>query len=306
MRRVHVVVAAVAAGLALLSACGDRPGPPTQPLAAPQQQQPQQQVAPQQQQAAQPPAVTVSVTDLPGLGEVLTDQDGRTLYLFTQDTKDPSASTCVADCAAQWPPLTTATNEVDVSGVDSALVDTITRPDGETQVTYGGWPLYYFAKDSAPGQANGQGVNDVWFTVSKEGKKAGAVELIAEDLPGFGAALTDQDGRTLYLFTEDSKDPAKSTCDAECAVNWPPLRAEGDVKLTGVDPALVGRVLRADGSQQVTVGGWPVYTFTKDTAPGQTNGHGVDGNWFAIEAAGCKSSAPVQAPEDVPEESTGY
>jgi predicted lipoprotein with Yx(FWY)xxD motif len=300
----HVVVVAVAAGVALLGGCGARPGPPTQPLAAPQQQQ---QAAPQQQQqAAKQAAVTVSVSDLPGLGDVLTDQDGRTLYLFTKDTKEPSASTCVAECAAQWPPLTTATNEVDVSGVDAALVGTITRPDGGTQVTYGGWPLYYFANDTAPGQANGQGVKDVWFTVSKTGKKAGTVELVANDLPGFGPALTDQDGRTLYLFTKDSKDPAKSTCDGECAAKWPPVLAESDVKLTGVDVSLVGRVTRADGTQQVTVGGWPIYTFAKDTAPGQTNGHGVDGNWFVIEAAGCKSSAPVRAPEDVPEASTGY
>ena len=300
------MVAAVAAGLTLLSACGARPGPAPQPVAAPQQQQ--QQVVPQQQAAQQeaPGAVTVAVADVPGLGDVLTDGDGRTLYLFTQDSKDPSVSTCVAECAAQWPPLTTATNEVDVSGVDSAIVGTITRPDGGTQVTVGGWPVYYFAQDTAPGQANGQGVNEVWFALTTEGKKAGTVALVAKDLPGFGPALTDQQGRTLYLFTKDSKDPAKSTCDGQCAVNWPPLVAAGDVQLTGVDAALVGRVTRTDGTEQVTVGGWPVYTFAKDTEPGQTTGHGVDGNWFVIEAAGCKSSAPVQAPEDVPEADTGY
>jgi predicted lipoprotein with Yx(FWY)xxD motif len=304
VRRRCVVVATVAAGLALLSACGARPGPPSQPLAAPRQA-----VVPQQQAAQQPakPPVTVSVTGLPGLGEVLTDQDGRTLYLFTQDSRDPAVSTCVAECATQWPPLTTATNEVDVSGADESLVGTLSRPDGATQVTYNGWPLYYFAKDAAPGQADGQGVNEVWFTVSKAGRKAGAVAVVAEDIPGFGQALTDQEGRTLYLFTQDGKDPSKSTCDGECAVNWPPLVAGGDVELSGVDPALVGRVARADGSQQVTVGGWPVYTFVKDTAPGLTTGHGVDDVWFVIEAAGCKSSAPVRAPQDAAEpESTGY
>lgn len=300
MPRTHVVVA-VAAGLVLLSACGARPGPaPVQPAAA-------QQAAAQQQQG-----LSVTVAELAGLGSVLTDQEGRTLYLFTKDTKDPSQTTCVAECATQWPPLLTTTAEVQVSGVDQALVGTVTRPEGGTQVTVGGWPLYTFAKDTAPGQANGQGVKDVWFAVTPDGKKAGApaaVSLVAKDIPDFGPALTDQDGRTIYLFTKDSKNPSQSTCDGECAANWPPLIATGDVTLTGVDSALVGRVARADGSEQVTVGGWPVYTFVKDTAPGQTNGHGADGNWFVIEAAGCKSSAPVDAPEDAPaepDESTGY
>lgn len=305
MPRKHVVVA-VAAGLALLGACGAPPGPaPVQPAA-------------QQQAVQQQEAVTVTVADLPELGSVLTDQEDRTLYLFTKDSKDPSQSTCIAECATQWPPMLTATNEVQVSGVDQALVGTVTRPDGGTQVTVGGWPLYTFAKDTAPGQANGQGVKDVWFTVTPDGKKAGApapVSVVAKDIPNFGPALTDQEGRTLYLFTKDSKNPSQSTCDGQCAANWPPLLATGDVTLTGVDQALVGRVTRADGSVQVTVGGWPIYSFVKDTAPGQTNGHGVDGNWFVIEAAGCKSSAPVDAPAtaeapaestEQPDGSTGY
>jgi predicted lipoprotein with Yx(FWY)xxD motif len=55
-------------------------------------------------------------------------------------------------------------------GVDAALLGTITRDDGAMQVTYNGWPLYYFADDTAPGDANGQGLGDVWFLVSPTGE----------------------------------------------------------------------------------------------------------------------------------------
>jgi predicted lipoprotein with Yx(FWY)xxD motif len=293
----------VAAGLVLLSACGARPGPaaPIRPAAAQQQGQP-----------AQPQPVTLAVAEVTGLGEVLTDQNGRTLYLFTKDSKEPSKATCVDDCAAAWPPLMVS-DGMQVTGVDSALVGQVARPDGSgEQVTVGGWPLYTFAKDTTAGVATGQGMNDVWFAVTPKGTKAGAPAapaLVAKDIPGFGQALTDQNGRTLYLFTNDSKDPSKSTCDGECAAKWPPVLAAGDPALTGVDPAIVGTVTRTDGTEQVTVGGWPIYTFAKDAAPGQTSGHGVGGTWFVIEAAGCKSKAPVAAPaEEAPAEggSTGY
>ena len=55
-------------------------------------------------------------------------------------------------------------------GVDATLLGTITRDDGSTQVTYNGWPLYYFQDDVAPGDTNGQGMEGVWFLVSPEGE----------------------------------------------------------------------------------------------------------------------------------------
>jgi predicted lipoprotein with Yx(FWY)xxD motif len=286
--RTHVVLS-VAAGLALLTGCGAAPAAPARlvPAAAP--------VA-----MAQP--VSLNVEEVAGLGEVLTTQDGRTLYLFTQD--DKASSTCLGECARKWPPLS-ATGGITVAGADRKVVGTVVRPDGGTQVTVGGWPVYTFAQDTAPGQAKGQGAQGLWFAVTPEGKKAGVpapVEVRAEDLPGFGPALTDQDGHTLYLFTLDSTDPSRSTCEGDCAANWPPLRVTGEVALTGVDPELVGEVRRLDGTRQVTVGGWPVYTYTGDTAPGRTTGHGANGVWFVIEPAGCKSTAPTA---DQPG-STGY
>ncbi|WP_263729494.1 hypothetical protein [Cellulomonas sp. SG140] len=109
-------------------------------------------------------AVTV-MTASSSLGTILVDGSGRTLYLFTKDS--PNTSTCTGGCLAAWPPLLgTATAG---TGVDSSLLGTLTRPDGKTQVSYKGMPLYYWAQDSAPGQTNGQGVQGVWWVVSPQG-----------------------------------------------------------------------------------------------------------------------------------------
>lgn len=104
------------------------------------------------------------------LGTYLTDADGNTLYLFLPDAAG-GESTCYDACEASWPPVGEV---VAGDGVDEALVGTTTRNDGSVQATYGGWPLYYFAADSAPGDVNGQGINDVWFVVSPAGEAVGA------------------------------------------------------------------------------------------------------------------------------------
>lgn len=104
------------------------------------------------------------------LGTVLVDGEGMTLYLFTNDS--PNTSVCEGDCLAAWPPLTGEPEAGE--GVDESLLATFERSDGSTQVSYNGWPLYYWAQDSEPGDATGQGVNDVWWVVSPEGEAIGA------------------------------------------------------------------------------------------------------------------------------------
>ncbi|MDH3261522.1 MAG: hypothetical protein OEM81_07905 [Acidimicrobiia bacterium] len=103
------------------------------------------------------------------LGSILVDGDGNTLYLFTPDNQGESV--CYDQCEANWPPLVDDIQAKD--GVDGSLLGTAPRTDGSHQVTYNGWPLYYFANDAAPGDTNGQGINDVWYTVSPEGDAIG-------------------------------------------------------------------------------------------------------------------------------------
>ncbi len=96
----------------------------------------------------------------------LTDGEGRSLYLFTVDTQDSGTSACDPDCLANWPifvgPATAG------EGVDAALLGEIADTG---QVTYNGWPLYYFGGDAAPGDTNGQGLSDVWWLVTAEGEQ---------------------------------------------------------------------------------------------------------------------------------------
>jgi len=103
-----------------------------------------------------------------------------------------------------------------------------------------------------------------------------------------GKILVDSQGRTLYLFQKDSG--TTSSCTAACAVNWPPLRADGKPTLgSGADVSLVGTTMRSDGKSQVTYNGHPLYRFSGDTKPGDTNGEGVNafgGLWYAIAPTG--------------------
>jgi predicted lipoprotein with Yx(FWY)xxD motif len=113
---------------------------------------------------------TVMVSDVGTYGSALVDGNGRTLYLFTSDTQNGDASSCTGDCLTKWPPLLSQGAPVAGTGVDATLLGTITRDDGTTQVTYNGWPLYYYAQDMAAGDANGQGVGSSWYLVSPTGE----------------------------------------------------------------------------------------------------------------------------------------
>lgn len=104
-----------------------------------------------------------------------------------------------------------------------------------------------------------------------------AVEVGDSDL---GEILTSG-GMTLYIFTPD--DGGASTCYDDCAATWPPLIAEGDVTVgEDLDSAMFATVARDDGSEQVTVDGWPLYFFANDGAPGDVNGQGLGGNWWVV------------------------
>jgi predicted lipoprotein with Yx(FWY)xxD motif len=104
------------------------------------------------------------------LGEIVVDGEGMTVYMFDKDTQGADASSCEGECATNWPAVTTESDAPDVEGV-TGEIGTITGVDGSTQVTLNGWPLYYFAGDSASGDTNGQGVNDVWWVLTPAGEK---------------------------------------------------------------------------------------------------------------------------------------
>lgn len=120
-------------------------------------------------------SATVQVRSHDDYGDILVDADGMTLYRFDADEGGSGASACHDDCADAWPPLTVAGSPSAGSGVDADLT-TFERADGATQVAVDGWPLYYFASDGSPGEAAGQGVNDVWWVVAPDGSKITAAD----------------------------------------------------------------------------------------------------------------------------------
>jgi predicted lipoprotein with Yx(FWY)xxD motif len=103
-----------------------------------------------------------------------------------------------------------------------------------------------------------------------------------------GNVLVDGDGRTLYLWKADKG--TDSACDGACATAWPPLITAGkSTAAAGVSAAKLGTTKRADGRTEVTYNGHPLYTFSGDSAPGQTNGQESDGfgaEWYVVSAAG--------------------
>ena len=113
---------------------------------------------------------TVGVASVGGLGKVLVNSTGQTVYLFQKDARDES--TCSGACAAAWPPVLATGKPVVGRGAMSSLLGTIARSSGKPQVTYAGHPLYLFDGDGAQGDVKGQGVNAFgarWYTVSSSG-----------------------------------------------------------------------------------------------------------------------------------------
>ncbi|MEV6645433.1 SCO0930 family lipoprotein [Amycolatopsis sp. NPDC051371] len=290
-------LSAAIAGLALVAACGTNPyatSGAVQPVSLGAQQQLSASTVQASSGAGQAQLATSTVE---GLGAVLADAEGHTLYRYAKDTAKPPKVACVDACAERWPPLVSDSPAL-AAEVDAQLVSLVTRPDGRKQVTIGGWPVYRYAKDTGSGLALGQNVSADWAAITPEGEKAAAAAgtrsaaqttLGTAEIGGLGPVLTDQAGRTLYLFTRDGRGSGSSTCDGACARTWPPLLVGGRTTVAeDIDTGLVGQITRADGSKQVTVGGWPVYTYARDGAPGEATGHGAGNTWYAIEPNGCK------------------
>ncbi|GAA4894366.1 COG4315 family predicted lipoprotein [Streptomonospora salina] len=113
-----------------------------------------------------------------------------------------------------------------------------------------------------------------------------------------GSVVTDSDGYTLYTYTGDGSDPSYSACTGGCAEQWPPALADGRLSTDGVDEDLAGRMERTGGGTQVTLSGKPLYRFSGDVDPGDVNGQGVDGTWFAVRPSGERAEDLPYGAED--------
>ncbi|UXY31342.1 SCO0930 family lipoprotein [Streptomyces sp. HUAS TT20] len=236
------------------------------------------------------PAGKLSVAANPDLGKVLTDGSGLTLYRFDADTANPPKSNCDGDCATTWPPVP-ADDATAGEGIDKSLLGEVTRSDGTKQLTIGGWPAYRYAKDVNAGDVNGQGVGGKWFALAPNGKKA-----TLSALPGLsvrkdaklGDIVVDKNGMTVYRFIKDKAWPKSvSNCTGPCLEKWPAVAEVSANDTKGVKKkGLMGFTRPDNGTKQMTVNCWPIYTFSGDKAPGDTNGQGVGGTWYAVSPEG--------------------
>jgi len=120
-------------------------------------------------------AVTVSTKSVPGVGTVLVNGQGQTLYLLTSEKGGKITCTDSTGCTKIWPEIilpkgTTAAKAG--SGVMSPLLGTVKEDNGNLEVTYNGWPLYTYAADSGAGVAHGQGITSfggTWYVLNSSG-----------------------------------------------------------------------------------------------------------------------------------------
>ena len=108
-------------------------------------------------------AFKIGISSISGIGTVLDNSKGFTLYHLTSDSS--SMTTCTGGCAQVWPPLLSPNGKLPASPGVNGMFGTIKRPDGTLQVTFNGMPLYTYSGDSGPRQAHGQGIGGVWFAV---------------------------------------------------------------------------------------------------------------------------------------------
>jgi predicted lipoprotein with Yx(FWY)xxD motif len=123
-------------------------------------------------------------------------------------------------------------------------------------------------------------------SASKAAASSGAA--VATGKTDVGTVLVDQTGKTLYAFAADSKD--HSNCSGSCAQYWPPVTvAKGSPTASKDVSATVGTTTRSDGSVQLTVNGWPMYTYAGDAQAGDATGQGKNlsgGLWWVVDPSG--------------------
>lgn len=212
------------------------------------------------------------------LGKVLTDKDGMTLYFFAKDAD--GTSKCTGNCLSNWPIFSMSGTIKLGEGLEASDFGTHNRADGNSQVTYKGWPLYYYTPDAVKGDVKGENVGKLWFVA----KSDYTIMLVSHQLVGNNGKsyksdytegtgetqyFVDDRGRTLYSFMNDKFNKNKYTKeDLSNEATWPIYTAEIKSVPTELDDDLF-EVITVFNRKQLTYKGWPIYYFGADA---QTRG----------------------------------
>lgn len=262
-------------------------------------------------QTTLPVTINVNISQNSDFGEYLTDGNSISLYMFELDSKN--VSNCSGNCLVEWPPYLIDKNSKPLAGtgVNQSMLSTITRPDSTVQVTYNGWPLYYYKSEvNTPNVVNCQGISNsggLWFILRANGN----VNFTTKNRPAnltskntlevatsqtFGQYVTDKNNVVLYVFEKDSF--LKSNCYGDCAVAWPPYTVGlNEIPTFGsaIDGSLVFYTVRTDQTRQVTYNGWPLYYYQGETTAGTTKCQNVNMNggfWWLAKPNGDINKSP--------------
>ncbi|MGX1934833.1 COG4315 family predicted lipoprotein [Microbacterium resistens] len=134
------------------------------------------------------------------------------------------------------------------------------------------------AETSAPPASDAGGYGDA--------PSSGADLMLAET--ALGEIVVTADGMTAYVFDKDTQGVAESACTGACLGNWPPILAAGSEPVGDGITGELGTIDTPDGKKQITLDGWPLYTFAGDAAAGDVAGQGVQDVWWVVDATGAK------------------
>ncbi|MEQ8243889.1 hypothetical protein [Fulvivirga sp.] len=221
--------------------------------------------------------LSVQLASTSDLGSILVNQNNQALYFFGSDVN--GESNCNGGCADKWPPmLGDAADLVIASNLNAAGFTTISRADGQKQIAYKGWPLYYFSPEGdgqleAAGSTSGEGLGNSFFVAKTDYTVMLAKQVVTE---GEDAVfyLVDDRGLTLYGFAND--EDGVSNCSGGCANAWPIFPGQDNVVVPSVlNKSAFSSIDRTDDlGSQLTYGGKPLYYFAQDEEiRGNVTGH---------------------------------
>jgi len=238
-----------------------------------------------------PSTILISLQLSATLGNYLVDKDGRALYFFGADADGQNH--CTGDCVGLWPLLNLETLKAENlgSGLNFADFGHFTNSAGRGQITYKGWPLYYYAPASngtnnpeAPGLTLGDGVDGIWFVA----KPDYSIMIVNDQLVGHDGKnyksdysvgsgsttyFTDGQGLTLYTYSGDRANKNNYTASnfSNDAV-WPIYQTNQVIVPSTLDKSKFSSIT-VFGKTQLTYDGWPLYYFGQDgTTRGSNKG----------------------------------
>jgi predicted lipoprotein with Yx(FWY)xxD motif len=143
------------------------------------------------------------------------------------------------------------------------------------------------------------------LNVDDQVQKTQSATDISTTITSLGTVLTSG-GFTLYRNSKDGAKPSKSSCLGKCTATWPPVVSDKPIGTNVIDPSMMGTLKRPDGTEQLTINGWPIYRYAKDLGPGNVTGQGVDGVWTAIGIdGGPMNTAAADTDDPAPDVSAG-